>query len=383
MVTMKRFLQFVCTALVLGLLFASCSTEAEHDLGPWPGQSFERNPAPMGWEDRRDQWDLVWRDEFLGDQLDRTRWNIDTGTGAQFGLIGWGNHELQYYSESNVMIWNGMLVIQASNVGRGGRAFTSGKVTTGGTRSSPGYGNRIYPERFSISEGFIEARMRSPRGTGLWPAFWTLGTNSNPYGSGGSAAHVGWPSSGEIDIMEIRGHQLDRFLATIHHGTDYGTGQRWFPGATMRTDIGAFNPLGTQATQGVPEGESRVILRTPVRLPEGMDLANEFHVYGVRWDANSIDFYFNGVNWVSIDLTRLYGGGNANAAAFTYQLGQFININVAMGGNFLPTAYRQPDSVLFAEDAPWEDRSLMVDWVRVYRRVGGNSVVRINGEVIQ
>jgi len=337
-------------------------------------------PAPMGWENNPGQWRLVWNDEFAGDTLNPYRWNIDTGTGSQFGLTGWGNNELQYYRKDNVQVRDGYLILEARDDGRGVMNFTSGKVTTGGTRASGTYLGEVFPERFSIPQGFIEARIRSPRGAGFWPAFWTLGTNSNPYGQGGVDAHVGWPSSGEIDIMEIRGHEAGphmsgsppqptgaRFMSTIHHGTRYPD-RRWFPGASMWFD---------DRSQPIAVGQhhidaGRVLRRTPVVLPEGVDLANEFHVYGVRWDENRMDFYFNGVNWVSINLNNLQGGEFANAESFTALTGQFININLAVGGNFLPPAEREPSPDAFAPGAPWEERSLTIDWVRVHERVLDN-----------
>jgi len=397
----KRFLVLGCTALVMVAVFLviSCLSAGNANLphwdsGDWPpghhSYNDAPNPNPRGWENRPGQWELVWRDEFNGTELNLDNWNIETGTGAQFGttgtgspfgLAGWGNYEAQYYRKDNVSVRNGMLVIEARNDGHVGSwwqhyplpagavqremPFTSGKVTTGGTRASntycalhsdctgiPDCAGCVLSEKFSISEGFIEARIRAPRGEGFWPAFWTLGTNANRYGNGGSEAHVAWPRSGEIDIMEMRGGQEYLHVSTIHHGMSFPY-RRWFPGNTL---------------------DVRNV------LPQGVDMANGFHVYGVWWDENNIHFYFNGWNWFSIDLRRLQGGPSANAAAFTYHLGQFININLAVGGNFIQRA--EPGPALFAASASPYDRSLMVDWIRVYRKVGGNSVVRIHGEVI-
>ena len=341
---------------------------------PVPGYAPGTFPAPRGWEDRADEWRLVWNDEFQGAELNRERWNIDTGVGSHPGIVGWGNAELQYYRSENIRVRDGMLVIEAGNqphgIGGQNRGFTSGKIVTGATRFSPGYGGAYQPQTFAIAQGFIEASMRSPRGTGFWPAFWTLGTNINVYDAQGNlTAARNWPYSGEIDIMEIRGHEAGpphgpRFMSTIHHGIAYPA-QRWFPGASMWFD-GREQPIGV-GQQHIDAG--RVVRRTPAVLPDGVDLANEFHVYGVRWDREWMDFYFNGVNWVSIDLRNLQGGPYANPEAFTAPHGQFININLAIGGNFLPEAYRAPNPASFAPTAPWEERSLSVKWVRVHERV--------------
>jgi len=398
----NRFSIFGCAALVIVLSFfaTACSTDTESGtMGTPPGTGWSVSspthagvepvagyapgtfPSPVGWEapGRREQWGLVWNDEFSGNSLNPNRWNIDTGTGSQFGLTGWGNNEFQYYRKANVMVRNGNLILEARDDGRGAMDFTSGKITSGGTMASATYLAEVFPERFSITQGFIEARIRSPRGPGFWPAFWTLGTNTNIFGNGGSDAYVGWPSGGEIDIMEIRGHEAGRhmatvqgerqevgprFMATIHHGLSFPA-QRWYPGASMWFD---------EREQPIAVGQAhidagRVIRRTPVRLPPGVDLANEFHVYGVRWDENYMDFYFNGVNWVTINLRHLQGGDAANAESFTAPTGQFININLAVGGNFLPVAYRDPNPASFAPGSSLGERSLTIDWVRVHERV--------------
>ena len=379
----KRFSAFGCAALIiaLGFLAVACRTGADVRPRqaavpfPEPGWSLppdapwlagwslpSENIAPTGWEDRGDEWRLVWHDEFEGDSLDLTRWTIDTGTGAQYGLHGWGNAERQYYSRTNARVQDGYLILEARNDGRLGNPFTSAKVTTGGNMSSVSYGSVYTPERFSITQGFIEARIRSPRGVGFWPAFWTLGTTVNRYGHGGPAAYTNWPRSGEIDVMEIRGGEEHlRFMSTIHHGMAYPS-MRWFPGASLWFD-GRDPPI--EAGQGHLVA-GRIIRRTPVVLPEGVDLANEFHVYGARWDENYIDFYFNGVNWMSISLRHLQGGDYANAPSFTALTGQLINLNLAVGGNFIGGEI--PDASLFAQDAPWETRSLTIDWVRVHER---------------
>ena len=273
---------------------------------------------------------LVWYDNFDGPYLDPARWNIDTGTGAQYGLTGWGNYEAQYYRRENVFIENGMLVIEVRNDGYGGMAFTSGKVTTGGIRTSYG---QVYPERFAVMPGDrVEARMRSTRGYGFWPAFWLLGTTVNPYGSGGPGAHIGWPRSGEIDILEIRGGQEHRLLSTIHYG----------PYWPLNRAHGDF-----------------------IDLPVSM--ADEWNVFGVTWDRNNLHFLLNGEVWFSIDLRQRQRDDARSyiREAFSARTGMLININVAVGGTFI--GHRLPDPSVFEADAPIEDRRFFVDWIRVYR----------------
>ena len=103
---------------------------------------------------------------------------METGGG------GWGNNELQYYTntESNAKVENGILTITAREESVGGRDYTSARITT--------------QNKFDFKYGRIEARIKLPYGQGLWPAFWMLGQ---------IISSVGWPACGEIDIMEMVG----------------------------------------------------------------------------------------------------------------------------------------------------------------------------------
>ena len=123
-------------------------------------------------------WSLVWSDEFTqpdGSAPDSTKWGYDVGG------TGWGNNELEYYTSrtNNARIEGGQLVIEALQENYGGKNYTSARLLTKG--------------KWSWTFGRIEARIKIPRGQGLWPAFWTLGTNIDS---------VKWPTCGEIDIME-------------------------------------------------------------------------------------------------------------------------------------------------------------------------------------
>ena len=137
---------------------------------------------------------LVWQEEFnTGTSLSNDLWTYDFGDGCERGNCGWGNAELEYYTSrpENVRIENGNLVIEARSENFGSRAFTSGRVKTEG--------------RVHFKYGTLEARIKIPNlANGLWPAFWTLGT------IGG-----GWPSIGEIDVMEM-GNQSARLAGIIN-----------------------------------------------------------------------------------------------------------------------------------------------------------------------
>ncbi|MBQ5674030.1 MAG: glycoside hydrolase family 16 protein, partial [Lachnospiraceae bacterium] len=143
-----------------------------------------------------DGWKLVWNDEFDGNALDTTKWSCQIGNGYN----GWGNQESQYYTAENVSVADGTLKITAKKEKKGGFDYTSSRI-----RTVTDDGQTL----FSTKYGKVEARIKLPSGTGLWPAFWMMPVNSE-YGS--------WPLSGEIDIMEARGRELDTVHGTIHFG---------------------------------------------------------------------------------------------------------------------------------------------------------------------
>src|SRR6185436_12674032 len=133
---------------------------------------------------------LRWSDEFNGSTISTANWGFDLGGG------GWGNNELENYTNRsvNARIENGNLVIEARRENLGGSAYTSARMKTQGKQS------------FGINT-WVEARINAPEGQGIWPAFWMLGN---------SISTVGWPSCGEIDIMEIQGQNPFRNFGTIH-----------------------------------------------------------------------------------------------------------------------------------------------------------------------
>src|SRR5262249_28395905 len=140
-------------------------------------------------------WTLVWSDEFngaAGSSLDGGKWNFDQGGN------GWGNHELEFYTNrtDNVrMDGQGHLEIVARAESFSGRSYTSGRVNTSG--------------KFTQRYGRVEALIKLPSGQGIWPAFWMIGDNRGI---------VGWPTCGEIDIMQAAND------VTVNHGSAHGLG---------------------------------------------------------------------------------------------------------------------------------------------------------------
>ncbi|MGD8395768.1 MAG: glycoside hydrolase family 16 protein [Candidatus Eiseniibacteriota bacterium] len=235
---------------------------------------------------------LVWEDEFEGPagQLpDATRWRFDVGT-------GWGNAQLEYDTarpENVALDGAGHLAIVAREEAYIGRDYTSGRINTSGL--------------FEYERGRFEARIRLPVGQGIWPAFWLLGANFD---------EVGWPTCGEIDIMEYRGQEPN-----VVHGSLHGPG---YSGGAALT--GRY-----------------------VRPGEGFD-AN-FHVFAVDWDTARISWSVDEVRYQTISAGDLPRG-----ASWVFGNPFFIILNVAVGGNFVGA----PDSTTSFP------QTMLVDWVRVY-----------------
>lgn len=237
-------------------------------------------------------WDLVWADEFAqadGDAPDATKWGYDTGAG------GWGNNELQTYTTStkNARIEAGQLVIEARAKSSN---FTSARLLTKG--------------KWSCTYGRIEARIKIPRGQGIWPAFWMLGTNTSS---------VGWPACGEIDILENIGRE-----PTIVHGTVHG------PGYSGGNGIGK-----------------------PYSLPGGAAFADDFHLYAVEWATNYIKWLVDGQQYFAVSPNT-----PINLSNWVFSQPQYLLLNVAVGGNW---PGNPDDSTIFPQ-------RMIVDYVRVYSR---------------
>jgi len=235
---------------------------------------------------------LVWSDEFdgaAGTLPDAGNWRFDIGT-------GWGNAQLEYDTDraSNASLdGNGHLAITARAEPFNGNAYTSARITTQGKQE--------------FRYGRIVARIKLPVGQGIWPAFWMLGANF---------PQVGWPQSGEIDVMEYRGQE-----PRVVHGTIHGPGYSAGNGITRRYEL------------------------------QGARFDDDFHEFRADWSADRIDFFVDG---------RLYHTVRRSEVPGTWVFDQpfYLILNVAVGGTFVgpPNAdTRFPQTML-------------VDWVRVYQR---------------
>jgi len=246
------------------------------------------------------KWKLVWSDEFNGpggSGVDSSKWVFDLGG------KGWGNQELESYTNrpQNVYIQDGNLVVQARQekyTGPDGvsRNYTSARLKTAG--------------KFSQAYGRFEARIKIPFGQGLWPAFWMLGDDLQK---------IGWPNSGEIDIMENIGKEP----STVH-GTIHG------PGYSGDGGIGA-----------------------PFTLPGNQRFADDFHIYAVEWELNTIRFYVDDKLYETCTPSNLPAGKR-----WVYNHPFFLLLNVAVGGNWP----ENPDTTTIFP------QTMLVDYVRVYQR---------------
>ena len=271
-----KIMRMICL-LMLAICLANCSVNEEQQL-----------------PDR--QYQLVWSDEFdaeAGTSPDATKWTYDIGQGVN----GWGNGEFQYYTDRPENVAHdgeGNLVITALNIPFGGANFSSARIKTEGL--------------FTHQYGRVEARLKTPYGPGIWPAFWMLGENINA---------VSWPQCGEIDIMELRGQE-----PSIIHGTVHGPG------------YSAGNSVGKSFS-----------------LVDGR-FDTDYHVFAIEWGVDFIDFFVDD-NWYSTITPDQLNG------EWVFDQPFFLIFNIAVGGNFVgfPTS-----------DTPYPQR-MIIDYVRAYKEI--------------
>lgn len=246
----KKYLgiQTMLFALVLSLIWSPNTTQAQ-------------------------EWELVWSDEFEGDELDLTKWSYQTGRGANYGLVNWGNNELQFYTDrqENVFVQDGKLHIVAREEQMGTANYTSGRI-------------RSF-QKGDWTYGKFEIRAKLTEGQGLWPAIWMLPTES-VYGV--------WPQSGEIDIMEALGHEPEKVYGSVHYGPQW--------------------PNNRYRTWGYTKDEGT--------------FSEEFHVYSIIWSPGVIDFFVDGNLYFRVTQNML--------APFHWPFDQDFHLllNVAVGGNW-------------------------------------------------
>lgn len=238
---------------------------------------------------------LSWADEFDGDSLNSAFWTYELGDGCPSNC-GWGNNELQYYRPDNTTVTQGNLVITAKKQSFGSRQYTSSRIVTKGKKF--------------FKYGRIDIRAALPKGKGLWPALWMLGTNIDA---------VSWPACGEIDIMELAGDLPNRVLGTVHYGSNFSTHQ--------------YKSFAKY-------------------LNDNADFNSAFHVFSINWEVDKIEFLVDDELYATVTPATL------NGAAYPFNKNFFFIFNVAVGGNFPGN----PDAnTAFPQN-------MIVDYVRVFKK---------------
>ncbi|MFO7524024.1 MAG: glycoside hydrolase family 16 protein [Ignavibacteriaceae bacterium] len=230
-------------------------------------------------------WTLVWNDEFNGETIDASKWSHEVNGD------GGGNNELQYYTDfaENSYIENGSLIIKALKKNYLGKEFTSARMRT--------------LHKGDWTYGRFDIRAKLPYGKGLWPAIWMLPTDW---------VYGGWPTSGEIDIMELLGHEPNKVYGTIHYGPAWPNNQH--------------------------SGGSYI-------LPSST-FASDYHLFTVEWDSTEIRWFVDGDKY----HTEVHGQ--------PFDKRFHLLLNVAVGGNW-------PGSPDFSTTFP---QKMSVDYVRVYKK---------------
>lgn len=249
-----------------------------------------------------DPYKLVFKDDFDGNELNMKNWNYETHE------PGWVNNELQEYTDSkdNIYVKDGKLVIKANKTtktvdGKKQDWYTSGKVTS--------------KAKQDFKYGKFEIKAKAVKGQGLWPAIWMMPREENFYGQ--------WPRCGEIDIMELLGHEPNKSYATVHYGNPHKEQQ-----GTYVLDKGT--------------------------------LADDYHVYGLEWEPSEMRFYVDGklINKVNDWYTATEGKGEVTFPAPFDQF-FYLQFNLAVGGNWPGN----PDKTTNFDNAKF-----MIDYVKVYQK---------------
>lgn len=239
---------------------------------------------------------LVWADEFNNGPLDATAWSHQNGDGCDINLCGWGNNELEYYTNrpENLFFQDGKMIIEARKENFSTRNYTSSKIITAGKKK--------------FKYGRVDIRAKLPIGKGIWPAFWML-PQDNKYG--------GWPTSGEIDIMEMVGHDPARTHGTVHFGPGPGS-----------TSVNRSTNLSTGT------------------------LNDKFHVYSIIWKEDEIQWLLDGNLFSTFRKSDVPAG-----MIYPFNEDFYFIINMAVGGNWPGS----PDASTYFPQ--W----LIVDYIRVYQ----------------
>lgn len=249
--------------------------------------------SKSGGKEPEKPWKLVWNDEFDGPNgtaVDSSKWKSETGNNG-----GWGNAELEYYTDSvnNCYQENGNLIIKAIKEEKEGYDYTSARIITQG--------------KFDFKYGKIEMKAKLPRGNGIWPAFWMLGSSFDT---------AGWPKCGEIDIMEHIGKMPSKVHGTLH-------------------------AMGYSGNAGITDS-----------IKSKTSLYDNYHTYTLEWNEKGLKWYFDGKRYHEVDKEEIDSG------IWPFDDKFFILLNLAVGG-YWPG---------YPDESSQFPQTYTIDYVRVYQQ---------------
>ncbi|WP_208591910.1 carbohydrate binding domain-containing protein [Gracilibacillus suaedae] len=252
-------------------------------------------------EDESDDWKLRWSDEFDDSEINMDNWSYDVPTNGRW------NGEIQSYTENNAFIEDGSLILEAREeeiTEEDGQTYdySSAKLITQGKQK--------------WTYGKVEVRAKMPTGQGIWPAIWMMPEDEPFYGT--------WPVSGEIDIMELLGHEPDTIHGTVHFGEPH------------------------QQIQGT------------YRLPDGQSFGADYHVYSIEWEPGEIRWYIDDELYHTANDWFTKHADNADEYTYPAPFDQdfFLIMNISVGGDW-------PGNPDETTEFP---KQMAVDYVRVYEK---------------
>ncbi|GAA4887870.1 hypothetical protein GCM10023311_09650 [Flaviramulus aquimarinus] len=284
--------------IIISIVLFSCKDKREKDKVD--DQKKVENDIPNTHEIENQSnldWKLVWSDEFNSDSINLNDWNFQVEKAGRF------NEEWQRYTNSNnnAYIENNCLVIRAIHESHthGMDQYTSARLHTA---------NKQF-----WKYGKIAAKIKLPKGKGIWPAFWMLGTNINENGG-----DTPWPQCGEIDILELYGSKDDGVIEANAHYADAKDSHAMAGAASYKLEKGKF--------------------------------ADAFHIFELEWNASKITWFVDGNQFASMSIS--------SDELSEFHKDFFILLNIAVGG----THAGRPDA---SSQFP---QHMHIDWVRVYQK---------------
>lgn len=247
------------------------------------------------------EWELVFSDEFDGTEINMDNWSFDHPENGRY------NGEVQSYTDQNAWVEDGNLIIEARD-----EEFTEPDGQTYDYTSS----KLITKGKQTWTYGKVEVRAKMPTGQGMWPAIWMMPEDEPYYGT--------WPVGGEIDIMELLGHEPDTIHGNIHYGD--------------------------------PKGEAQ----GTYKLPDGQSFADDYHVYTLEWEPGEIRWYIDDELFNTANDWHSKHPGNADDFAYPAPFDQdfFLILNISVGGDW-------PGNPDETTEFP---QQMAVDYVKVYQK---------------